>query len=180
MGDFKSPALQNAQSVKKVGSGPFAPSGILHFTISVGDLDRAIEFYTTIIGAILWRRISYSAFMCVGDNFFVLSNIGYHRRPNNAGHCLIHNAFIVQSDAFDQAVNYIESKDIEIVLYEDSGHESFPGRHAYFQDPFGNAVEIVDLIDIGIGATGDPPIPGWNKNRIRNNYFGRNQFEGNE
>ena len=39
----------------------------------------------------------------------------------------------------------------------------------------GNAIEIIDLYDIG--TAGDPPIPGWNKNRIRNNYFGKNQFE---
>ena len=172
---FKSPALRNTGNVKKVEPCPFTPSGILHFTISVGDLDEAITFYTTVIGASLWRRISYSAFMAVGDNFFVLSNIGYHRRPNNIGHCLIHNAFIVQGEAFDRAVAHIEANDIEIVRYEDTGHTAFVGRHAYFQDPFGNAVEIIDLTDIG--SAGDPPIPGWNKHRIRNNYFGKNQFE---
>ena len=177
MGDFKSPALQNIKSVKKVAPGPFTPSGILHFTISVGDLDEAIEFYTKVIGATLWRRISYSAFMTVGDNFFVLSNIGYHRRPNNIGHCLIHSAFIVQGEAFDRAVAHIEANHIEIVRYEDEGHQSFVGRHAYFQDPFGNAIEIIDLTDIGIGSSGPPPIPGWDKHRIRNNYFGKNQFE---
>ncbi len=175
MADFKSPALKGATSVKKVDPGPFKPSGILHFTISVSDLDKAIDFYTAIVGASLWRRISYSAFMAVGDNFFVLSNIGYHRRPNDDGHCLIHNAFIVCGEQFDQAVNFIEANDIEIVRYEDEGHTSFAGRHAYFQDPFGNAIEIIDLYDIG--TAGDPPIPGWNKNRIRNNYFGKNQFE---
>ena len=176
MPEFKSPALQGTKNVKHVEPAPFKPSGILHFTISVGDLSQAIKFYTNVIGATLWRRISYSAFMCVGDNFFVLSNIGYHRRPNNVGHCLIHNAFIVQGENFDQAVAYIESKDIEIVRYEDTGHSSFVGRHAYFQDPFGNAIEIIDLTDIGIGDAGAPPIPGWNKQRIRNNYFGVNQF----
>ena len=175
MGDFKSPALQGTGNVKNVAPAPFTPSGTLHFTISVSDLDRAIEFYTNIVGASLWRRITYSAFMAVGDNFFVLSNIGYHRRPNNTGHCLIHNAFIVQGDQFDIAVAHIEANDIEIVRYEDEGHTSFVGRHAYFQDPFGNAIEIIDLQDIG--TVEDPPIPGWNKNRIRNNYFGKNQFE---
>ena len=175
MGDFKSPALQNTKNVKTVEPGPFTPSGILHFTISVGNLEEGIAFYTKVVGATLWRITSYSAFMCVGDNFFVLSDIGYHRRPNNVGHCLIHNAFIVQGEDFDRAVAHIEANDIEIVRYEDEGHTSFVGRHAYFQDPFGNGVEIIDLTDIA--SAGDPPIPGWNKNRIRNNYFGKNQFE---
>ena len=61
MGTFKSPAMENTDNVKNVEPAPFTPSGILHFTISVADLDEAIEFYTTIVGATLWRRISYSA-----------------------------------------------------------------------------------------------------------------------
>ena len=180
MGDFKSRALQGTENVRKVDPAPFTPSGTLHFTISVDDLDMAVEFYTKIVGATFWRRTRWSAFMTVGDNFFVLSDIGYHRRPNNVGHCLIHNAFIVQGDDFDRAVAHVEANDIEIVRYEDEGHESFVGRHAYFQDPFGNAVELIDLTDIGIGKSGPPPIPGWNKERIRNNYFGKNQFEDGE
>lgn len=175
MAKFKSPALQKTTNVKMVEPAPFKPSGILHFTISVSDIDKAVEFYTKIVGATFWRRISYSAFMCVGDNFFVLSNIGYHRRPNNSGHCLIHNAFIVNGDTFDRAIAHIEDNDIEVVRYEDEGHSSFVGRHAYFQDPDGNAVEIIDITDIGAG--GSPPIPGWNKHRIRANYFGKDQFK---
>ena len=27
----------------------------------------------------------------------------------------------------------------------DEGHATFPGRHAYFHDPDGNGIEIIDL-----------------------------------
>ena len=154
MGDFKSPALKSTTNVKCLEPGPFKPSGILHFTISVSDLEKAIEFYVEVVGCTYWRRNSQTAFMVVGDDFFVLSNIGYHRRPNDAGHTLIHNAFIVNGETFDRAMAQLEAKGIEILRYEDARHVAFVGRHAYFQDPDGNAVEIIDLHEIG---KGDPP-----------------------
>ncbi len=154
MGDFRSPALEKTTNVECLEPGPFKPSGILHFTISVSDLERAIKFYVEVVGCTYWRRNSHTAFMVVGDDFFVLSNIGYHRRPNDPGHTLIHNAFIVNGETFDRAMAQLEAKGIEILRYEDEGHVAFVGRHAYFQDPDGNAVEIIDLHEIG---KGDPP-----------------------
>ena len=29
--------------------------------------------------------------------------------------------------------------------YSDEGHTTFPGRYAYFHDPDGNCIEIIDL-----------------------------------
>ena len=154
MGDFKSPALKKTANVKCLEPGTFKPSGILHFTISVSDLEKAIRFYVEVVGCTYWRRNSQTAFMVVGGDFFVLSNIGYHRRPNDSGHTLIHNAFIVNGETFDRAMAQLEAKGIEILRYEDEGHVAFVGRHAYIQDPDGNAVEIIDLHEIG---KGDPP-----------------------
>ena len=178
MPEFKSEVLKNQTTVKKLDNVPeqtVKPSGTLHFTVSVADVDEAVEFYTSVVGATFWRRATYSAFMSVGDDFFVLSDIGYHRRPNDPGHCLIHNAFIIQGESFDQAVNFVESKGIEFVRYETAGYSSFAGRHAYFQDPWGNGIELIDLQDIGKNI--EPPHPDFDKNRRRFNYFGKNQFE---
>ena len=43
MEDFKSPALRKTANVRRSEPGPFKPSGILHFTISVSDLEKAIK-----------------------------------------------------------------------------------------------------------------------------------------
>ena len=155
MSEFKTAKLQNADSVEYTAPRPIKPTGILHFTISVSDIERARKFYEEVIGATYWRQNKTTVFMCVGEQFFVLSNIGYHRPPNNAGHTLIHNAFIVDGEAFGSAMSYLESRGVEILNYEDTGHNSFAGRHAYFQDPDGNAVEIIDLQ--GWGRAGAPP-----------------------
>ena len=38
---------------------------------------------------------------------------------------------------------------VEVLLYEDKGHRSFTGRHAYFHDPDGNAIEFIDFQGVG-------------------------------
>ncbi len=157
MAEFKSPAMRETNNVKHVEPGPFKPSGILHFTISVSDINRARDFYVDMVGCTHWRQNEKTVFMMAGSQFFVLSNIGYHRPPNDPGHCLIHNAFIVNRDNFDRAIAQLEAKGVEILRYEDDRHIAFVGRHAYFQDPDGNAVELIDLEDIGSGDT--PPQP---------------------
>jgi len=45
MSEFKSPALKGATSVRYAPPRPVKPTGILHFTLSVTDLDRARRFY---------------------------------------------------------------------------------------------------------------------------------------
>jgi catechol 2,3-dioxygenase-like lactoylglutathione lyase family enzyme len=154
MAEFRSPALKKTKNVKHVAPGPFKPSGILHFTISVSDIERSRKFYEEIVGCTYWRQNEKTIFMCCGNQFFVLSNIGYHRPPNDPGHTLIHNAFIVNGEDFDRAIAQLESKGVEILRYEDDRHIAFVGRHAYFQDPDGNAIELIDVFDIG---SGDPP-----------------------
>ena len=56
MSEFKSPALKAADSVRPVAPRPVKPSGILHFTLSVTDLDRARRFYEDVVGATFWRQ----------------------------------------------------------------------------------------------------------------------------
>ena len=51
MSQFKSPALRNAETVRAVPARRVTPSGILHFTLGVTDLDRARKFYEDVVGA---------------------------------------------------------------------------------------------------------------------------------
>ena len=48
MAEFKSPALKDA-SVRCVAAKAPKPSGVLHFTLSVTDLDRARKFYEEVV-----------------------------------------------------------------------------------------------------------------------------------
>jgi catechol 2,3-dioxygenase-like lactoylglutathione lyase family enzyme len=149
MSEFKSPALRNAESVRPVAPRPVKPSGILHFTLSVTDLDRARAFYEDVIGATFWRKNDTSVFMRCGEQYFVLARTGYHTPQNRGRDSLVHHAFMFQGEDFDAALAHVESQGVEVLLYEDKGHRSFTGRHAYFHDPDGNAIEFIDYHGTG-------------------------------
>lgn len=151
---FKSKALQGVTTVEEVPPQPVRPTGILHFTIPVADLERARQFYEKVLGCGYWRQNDTTVFMRAGEDYFVLSRSGYHVPPNRGDDTLIHNAFIVEGTEFDSAMSYLEAQGVEILLYEDTGHRSFSGRHAYFHDPDGNGVEIIDFQGIGDTAAG--------------------------
>ena len=144
MNKFKSPALADS-NLKHVAARPVKPSRVLHFTLSVTDLDRAQKFYEDVVGCTFWRRNENSVFMRCGNDHVVLSRTGYHTPQNRNRDTLIHHAFVCQGEDFDAAVAHVDACGVEVLLYEDTGHRGFPGRHAYFYDPDDNCIELVDL-----------------------------------
>lgn len=158
MAEFRSAALREAKTVSYAAPRRVEPRGILHFTIGVTDLERSRSFYEDVLGCTYWRQNETTVFMRAGDDYFVLSRTGYHQPPNRGGDTLIHHAFIVAGADFDAAMAHLEARGVEVLLYEDTGHRSFSGRHAYFHDPDGNAIEIIDFH--GIGDTTAEPYAG--------------------
>src|SRR4030095_11956063 len=96
MSGFKSPALKDVTSIKPAKARRVEPSGILHFTISVSDLEASRRFYEDIVGATYWRQNGSTVFMRAGEQYFVLSKPRAHEHvPANKGReILIHHAFI--------------------------------------------------------------------------------------
>ena len=160
MSEFKSPALKGTTSIKPMKPRRVAPSGILHFTLSVTDLERARRFYEDIVGATYWRQNNSTVFMRCGEQYFVLTKArtNDHVPPNKGREILLHHAFFVQGEDFDTAVAHLEANGIEILVYENEGHRSFTGRHLYFHDPDGNAIEFIDFK--GIGDVNAAPFEG--------------------
>ena len=167
-GFFKSPALKDAQGVRHAAPRRPTPTGILHFTLSVSDLDRARRFYEDVVGATFWRRNDATVFMRCGEQYFVLSRTGYHAPQNRGRDTLIHHAFMLPAADFDAALAHVEASGVEALLYEDKGHRSFTGRHAYFHDPDGNAIEFIDFQ--GIGDITAPDYEGRERRRARSHF----------
>jgi catechol 2,3-dioxygenase-like lactoylglutathione lyase family enzyme len=125
--------------------------GFLHLTISVTDVERAAAFYQDVLGCELVRMNTKKtmAFMKTGEDFFVLTHMPNHVKPNLPGPLdlvttLFHHAMIVEPDEWDRALEYFEAEGIEYYICTDAGHTTFPGRrHVYVQDPDGNSIEIV-------------------------------------
>jgi catechol 2,3-dioxygenase-like lactoylglutathione lyase family enzyme len=125
------------------------PIGILHFAIGVTDLDAARTFYEDVLGCTYLRRNDTTVFMQVGSQYFVLTNTKHHRSPNPPGEYEFHHAFIVTGEDFDAALRTVAEQGYPVIVYEEEGHRTFTGRHAYIHDPFGNAIEIIDFHGIG-------------------------------
>jgi catechol 2,3-dioxygenase-like lactoylglutathione lyase family enzyme len=165
MSGFKSPALARATSVRYAEPRPVRPTGILHFTLAVTDLERSRRFYEEVVGCTFWRQNDTTVFMRCGENYFVLSRSNYHVAPNRGRDTLIHHAFFIDAADFDAALAHVEACGVEVLLYEDKGHRSFTGRHAYFHDPDGNAIEFIDFQ--GIGDIGAPDYEGRERRRAK-------------
>lgn len=129
-------------------------TGILHFTIGVRDHVKAAEFYRDLLQCEHLRSSGHFSFMRCGGTYFVLAKCPDHANPNPPGGTLHHHAFMVEPEEFDRAMAILKARGIEIVKYEDTGHRSFPGRHAYFHDADGNCLEIIDLYQEGDGREG--------------------------
>ena len=125
------------------------PVGILHFAIGVGDLDVGRKFYEEVLGCTYLRQNDTTVFMQAGSQYFVLTNTRHHRAPNPPGEYEFHHAFIVEGKDFDAALKSVADQGYPILVYEEEGHRTFTGRHAYIHDPYGNAIEIIDFHGIG-------------------------------
>jgi catechol 2,3-dioxygenase-like lactoylglutathione lyase family enzyme len=143
--------MENAMTDTALATPPVSATdtirttGILHFTIGVRDHIAAAKFYSEVLGCRLMRSNERYSFMQCGPSYFVLARIPHHVNPNNPGEDAHHHAFMVEPEEFDRALAIMKARGIELVKYSDTGHHSFPGRHAYFHDADGNCIEIIDL-----------------------------------
>jgi catechol-2,3-dioxygenase len=135
------PAVSATDSIKT--------TGILHFTIGVRDHVSAAKFYKEVLGCKHLRSNSRYSFMECHGSYFVLAKMPDHVNPNPPGEEAHHHAFLVEADEFDRAMEILRARNIELVKYSDEGHRSFPGRHGYFHDADGNAIEICTLYESG-------------------------------
>jgi catechol 2,3-dioxygenase-like lactoylglutathione lyase family enzyme len=134
---------------KASASDSIDTKGILHFTIGVRDHIAAAKFYADVLSCRHLRSNSRYSFMACGGSYFVLAKMPNHVNPNGPDEDAHHHAFLVEKDEFDRAMAILKARGIRLVKYSDENHHSFPGRHAYFHDADGNAIEICYLYPDG-------------------------------
>lgn len=118
---------------------------LVHFTIPVSDLDRAEAFYTGLLGFARVRRSGHMCFLRCGGDLFVLTHSEKPIDPNPAEHHEIHTAFLAAGADYDAALTALAAAGVRVFLEESRDRGTFQGRSAYFHDPDGNVIEIIDL-----------------------------------
>ena len=133
------------------------PIDLAHVNLNVTDLDRAIRFYTEILGlkvafqyegAIAWLNFGQYR-NGVGGIGHAFHDVALYRvaqpapddRRNRAG--MNHLALRLRTpDEVDRAAEYLRSRGIT-VLKGPATHKEDRDRYVYFEDPDGNMIELV-------------------------------------
>ena len=126
------------------------PTGVVHFTISVSDLDNSQRFYCDVLGLELTQRSALGmAFLKAGDDHVILCQSKTPIDPNPGNGILVHHAFRVDIDSYDAAVAHLRANGVAILFEEDRESGVFQGRQVYFHDPDRNVIELNALRRVG-------------------------------
>lgn len=118
--------------------------GVVHFSIPVSDLVRSGEFYTQVLGLQLVAAPPGSGmvFLRTGSDYVVLCESRTPIAPNVADETLVHHAFMVDPEHYEEAKAFLGDCGVGILFEEDRKQGVFVGRQFYFHDPDRNVLEI--------------------------------------
>ena len=125
--------------------------GVAHFTIPVTDTRRSMAFYAEILGMrpVQANHERGMVFLDTGGDCVILAKSSARIDPQDHD---LHHAFIVDADDYEDAKAFLAEKGVEVFFEEDRQGGAVNGRRAYFHDPDGNVLEIIDLTSYKGGA----------------------------
>jgi catechol 2,3-dioxygenase-like lactoylglutathione lyase family enzyme len=119
--------------------------GVVHFSIPVTDIARSREFYCQTLGMnLIFEDLPVGMVFldCAGD-CIVLVRVD---RPISTAQVRgVHHAFLVGHDEYQAAVEELRSIGARYHYEENRQDGVIDGPRAYFEDPDGNMLEIIDL-----------------------------------
>ncbi len=118
--------------------------GLAHFTIPVTDTVRSMEFYTEILGMqpIQVNHDIGMVFLDTGGDCVILAKSNAKIDPDDHN---LHHAFIVDAEDYEDAKASLAEKGVDVIWEEDRQGGAVNGPRAYFHDPDGNVLEIINL-----------------------------------
>ena len=120
--------------------------GLAHFTIPVTDTERSQKFYEEVLGmkAVQINHKRGMVFMDSGGDCVILTKTA--NPISTAQERDIHHAWVVEHEDYEKAVAKLKERDdIEFLFDEDREGGAVNGPRAYFHDPDGNVLEIIEL-----------------------------------
>jgi|SRR4051812_23283306 len=124
--------------------------GIAHISIPVTDTERSAAFYCKYLGMTRLATVKNMVFLDAGGDCVIL--VGVDKPISTAGVADVHQAFIVDHDEYEAAVRELRDRGVDITFEEDRRGGVVNGPRAYFNDPDGNALEIIDLTSYRNGS----------------------------
>ena len=127
--------------------------GVVHFSLSVSDLDRSEAFYRDKLGLEVVQKIPSTGmvFFKSGDDYVILTRSKTPIDPNPGNEIFVHHAFRVDIGKYDDAIAHLRENGVEIIFEEDRRDGLFIGHQAYFHDPDRNVLEIIALEEVAAG-----------------------------
>jgi len=121
--------------------------GLVHFTIPVKDVKASMDFYSNVLGMKMVMHVvpTGMAFMRCGKDYLILTETKVPLCVMDDDDNALHHAFAIESDEFDKAISFLESKGVRVIHRDERNEGVFVGRSAYFHDPDRNVLEIIDL-----------------------------------
>ncbi|WP_158057895.1 VOC family protein [Halorussus halophilus] len=117
------------------------PTKLGHVHLKVRELDRAVEFYTEVVGLDVTERVGDSfAFLSFGDHHHdvALQALGPDAPGPSSGVGLYHTAFEVpDEDELGATLKRLEERGVEVSPVDHGISQAL-----YFEDPDGNGVEV--------------------------------------
>ena len=118
--------------------------GVAHFTLAVTDTVRSMAFYVDILGMtpVQVNHERGMVFLDCGGDCIILTKSDAKIDPNDHD---VHHAFIVAEEEYEIAKDQLGANGINIFFEEDRQGGAVNGPRAYFHDPDGNVLEIINL-----------------------------------
>ena len=122
------------------------PRGVVHFSLSVSDLEVSKKFYTEMLGLTFVRHsTAYEMmFLTAGQDFVTLCKSETPIQPNLKGRRRVHHAFALAPDTYEDAKKFLWENGVEIIDEENRKTGTILGRQFYIHDPDLNVIELND------------------------------------
>jgi catechol 2,3-dioxygenase-like lactoylglutathione lyase family enzyme len=122
-------------------------TGVAHFSIPVGDVDRSVKFYTETVGLkfLAQRPDKGITFLDAGGICVLLikrpAPIAKGPLEMSDG---VHHAFMLDAAEYQSAVDTLKAKGVDVFFEEDRRGGTIDGPRAYFRDPDGTCLEYIN------------------------------------
>lgn len=118
--------------------------GLAHFTIPVTDTVRSMAFYADILGMtpVQVNHERGMVFLDTGGDCVILARSEAKIDPDDHD---VHHAFIVADEDYEASKKDLMANGVDVFFEEDRQGGAVNGPRAYFHDPDGNVLEIINL-----------------------------------